>query len=303
MVRYSKNISLKNYLDLQKETIEQALEDFCDNKPDNIPCRLWESMTYSLMAGGKRLRPILCLEAAYLYTEKIEAFIPFALSLEMIHTASLIHDDLPCMDNDTLRRGKPTNHVKFGEALALMAGTSLLIAAFEYPLKQADSIPDRTRLTRALSVLMDAAGPSGIHGGQTLDTDPLSRSDSPDFVWKIAEQKTACLIEASVLIGAIAAGASEKELNILSDYSRHLGLAFQIVDDILDITSNASELGKTPGKDSEQGKITFPSVFGFEEAISLAENESRKALNEAVKLGDKGLFFQDLAIYLESRTK
>jgi geranylgeranyl diphosphate synthase type II len=303
MIRYSKNVSLKDYLNSKKETVEQALETFCDSKPENIPCRLWESMTYSLMAGGKRLRPVLCLEAASLYTEDIEPVIPFALSLEMIHTASLIHDDLPCMDNDTLRRGKPTNHVKFGEALALMAGTSLLIAAFEYPLRHAGAFPDRVRLTQALSVLMDAAGPSGIHGGQTLDTDPLSRSDSPDFVWKIAEQKTACLIQASVLTGAIAAGASEKELDILSDYSRHLGLAFQIVDDILDITSNASELGKTPGKDKEQGKVTFPATFGYERSIFLAENESHKAFDEAVKLGEKGLFFQDLAVYLESRTK
>lgn len=303
MIKYSKNVPLKDYLNSKKEMVEQALETFCDKRPEKIPCRLWESMTYSLMAGGKRLRPILCLEAASLYTEEIESIIPFALSLEMIHTASLIHDDLPCMDNDTLRRGKPTNHVKFGEALALMAGTSLLITAFEYPLKQANPDQYRPGLTRALSLLMDAAGPSGIHGGQTLDTDPLSRSDSPDFVWKIAEQKTACLIQASVLTGAIMAGASENDLNILSGYSRHLGLAFQIVDDILDITSNVSELGKTPGKDIEQDKVTFPATFGYERAVFLAESESRKALDEAVKLGGKALFFQDLAIYLESRTK
>ncbi len=300
---YSEKIPLKDFLIQRKDCVEQALNRFCCAKPEDIPTRLWDSMCYSLMAGGKRLRPILCIEAAQTFGSDLRTVMPFALALEMIHTASLIHDDLPCMDNDSLRRGKPTNHMKFGESLALMAGTSLFLTALEYPLKRCRKEIDEKTLVEALEILLKAAGPSGIHGGQTLDTDLQSQLNETDFVWKIALHKTSCLIQASVLCGATIAGANIEEFKIMSTYSKHLGLAFQIVDDILDVRSEASHLGKTPGKDQEQGKLTFISSFGYEKTVQLAREESQRALDEAVKLGLKGLFFKDLALYLENRTK
>lgn len=300
---YSKDIMIEDFMAQRRTLIEEALSSFCSNKPGLVPKRLWNSMCYSLLAGGKRLRPLLCIEAGSVFGADMNKVMPFALSLEMIHTASLIHDDLPCMDDDSLRRGKPTNHVKFGESLALMAGTSLFLTAIEYPLSICkDKISD-TRLLKAAEILVKASGPTGIHGGQTLDTDKLSRSQNNGFVWQIALQKTACLIKASVLCGATIAGASNKDLLIMESYSNHLGLAFQIVDDILDVTSEAAHLGKTPGKDAEQGKITFITSYGYEKAVQLAREESQLALNEAEKLGNMGLFFKDLAVYLETRTK
>ncbi len=303
MMLYSENIPLEDFLKHRKSSVEEALNRFCCGRPDDIPTRLWDSMCYSLMAGGKRLRPILCIEAAHAFGSDMKTIMPFALAFEMIHTASLIHDDLPCMDNDSLRRGKPTNHMKFGESLALMAGTSLFLTALEYPLKKCSGEIAEKSLLEALELLLKAAGPSGIHGGQTLDTDLQSQLHETDFVWQIALQKTSCLIQASVLCGATIAGANIEEFNILSTYSKHLGLAFQIVDDILDIKSEASHLGKTPGKDQKQGKLTFISSFGYERTVQLARKESQRALDEAVKLGLKGLFFKDLAVYLENRTK
>lgn len=300
---YSEKIALEDFLIKRKESVEQALNCFCCAKPDDIPARLWDSMCYSLMAGGKRLRPILCIEAALTFGSDLRTIMPFALALEMIHTASLIHDDLPCMDNDSLRRGKPTNHMKFGESLALMAGTSLFLIALEYPLKKCSTEIAEKNLLEALQIILKAAGPSGIHGGQTLDTDLQSQLHETDFVWKIALQKTSCLIQASVLCGATIAGANIEECKIMSTYSKHLGLAFQIVDDILDVRSEASHLGKTPGKDQEQGKLTFISSYGYDKTVQLAREESQRALDEAVKLGCKGLFFKDLALYLENRTK
>lgn len=299
---YSNKISMEDFLISGKAVVEKALISYCYDKPDGVPRRLWDAMSYSLLAGGKRVRPILCLETAEMFGADQEISMPFAVAVEMIHTASLIHDDLPCMDNDSLRRGKPTNHVKFGEPLALMAGTSLFIAAFEHAIANGRHA-GQSRTVKAVEILMKAAGPTGIHGGQTLDTDKKSQRKERNFVFDIAFYKTACLIQASAMCGAVIGGATDEELSIVKTYSRHLGLAFQIADDILDITADASSLGKTPGKDIEQGKITFPSSFGYERSVKLAEEQSQLAVEEALKLGSKGLFFADLAVYLASRSK
>lgn len=282
---------------------EHKLAEFCGSDPVNIPPRLWKSMTYSLQAGGKRIRPILCMKACEFFDLSLESCFPLALGLEIIHTASLVHDDLPSMDDDSLRRGMPTNHTVFGETLALLAGTSLFIYGLQIPLQQLPSQGFRPeRVNSAVAALAIAAGPEGIHGGQTLDTDRQSQLDSDEFVWEIARFKTACLIRAALESGALLAGASKESLKTMSSFGTHLGLAFQIVDDILDVQSEASELGKTPGKDIIQKKRTFVSSFGLNSASELAVMESEKALKIAEKLGHEGLFFRQMALFLLERS-
>jgi geranylgeranyl diphosphate synthase type II len=209
-----------------------------------------------------------------------------AAAIEFIHTASLIHDDLPCMDDDDLRRGKPTNHRMFGEHMAILAGDSLMIWAFGYALAGlALNGTDMGRALKAAVCLSEASGPLGMCGGQALDTDPESFEAGENFLYKIAEKKTADLICASVVSGAALAGVTMRDIYSLEEYGLRLGLAFQIVDDILDATGTPEELGKTPHKDEKQGKTTFVSVFGLERARSLAEEESAKAAEVAESLG------------------
>lgn len=295
--------TVKQFLSEAREYVDSALEALCTTPPAAVPERLWEAMRYSLLAGGKRLRPALCLAAGDLFGAARERLLPMALALEMVHTASLIHDDLPCMDDDTLRRGRPTNHVVYGEGLALLAGDALLAWAFAYPLERLPLLDvPASRIVRALGIFADAVGPRGICGGQVLDSDPASRKDSSAFVREIAEQKTATLIRASLLTGAILAGGEENDLQCLSDYGMHLGLAFQIVDDILDTTAPAEELGKTPGKDAVQGKTTFVSTFGLEGARKYALDVTKKAQLSIDAISGAELL-RNLAAYLEHRSR
>lgn len=294
---------IREELEKEREWVDTQLSLVCSQKPKNIPSRLWESMVYSLMAGGKRLRPILCIKAAETMGADRKEILPMALAFEMIHTASLIHDDLPAMDNDSLRRGKPTNHIIFGETLAILAGDALLAWGFEYPLFHLNrgNIPAE-RIIKAFSIFSQAIGPSGICGGQVLDTDLQSYQDNADFVLRIARQKTAILIQSSVTVGAILAGAPALAVDAFEKYGEHLGLAFQIVDDILDVTATAKVLGKTPGKDAQQEKNTFVTVWGIAEARRRALEESERA-RDALNLIDMPTsFFQDLAIFLSERS-
>ena len=286
------------------EFVESRLQGIAEALPAPAPARLRDSIMYSLTAGGKRLRPILCLKAAEVFGMGWERSLPLALGFEMIHTASLIHDDLPAMDNDVLRRGKPTNHVLFGESLAILAGDALLAWAFEYPLtKLAEADIAADRICEAMRIMANACGPFGICGGQVLDTDPESMEDGADFPFKVAAQKTAVLISACVESGAVLGGADRKDAGAFRAYGTHLGATFQMVDDILDVTSSAEELGKTPGKDATQNKKTFVSLFGLEETRSLAKTESEMAV-EAIRgiKGDTG-FFEALSGYLVERTR
>jgi geranylgeranyl diphosphate synthase type II len=286
-----------------REFFETGLEEFCSRPLMSAPPRLAEAMFYSLRAGGKRLRPVLCIKSAEIFGLGGREIMPMALALEMIHTASLIHDDLPAMDDDDLRRGKPTNHRLFGEGAAILAGDALMALAFEHPLA---SLPrfglPSDRICRALLVLARALGPSGICGGQILDIDEGSREESPEFPMKVAKQKTAVLISASVLTGAIIAGADDNSLSALEGYGERLGTAFQIVDDILDVTAPAETLGKTPGKDEAQNKRTFVAVHGLDGARKLAEQQTALAALalEGVK-GDSS-FLCLLSDYLRERT-
>ena len=281
--------------------IDGEIEAFCARSTPLVPPRLRDSMAYSLLAGGKRLRPALCLKGAELFGIARERAFPLALSFEMIHTASLIHDDLPAMDDDVLRRGKATNHVLFGEATAILAGDALMALAFEHPLCELPGKGiDARRICSALLLLASALGPSGICGGQVLDMDGEIQSD--ESPWRIARQKTAVLLSASVTTGAIIGGADEEAQASLRAYGNHLGTAFQIVDDILDVTSTAEELGKTPGKDAAQNKKTFVTAYGMEKARPLAAEQTAMAVTALENLPGDTAFFSGLAEYLTERT-
>ena len=287
-----------------RKVFEAELVDFCDNPRIKMPKRMQNAMFYSLTAGGKRLRPILCLAVAEQCGISPQRAMPMAMALEMIHTASLIHDDLPCMDNDDLRRGKPTNHKIFGESLSLLAGTSLIVWAFGYPLSllPAMGIPSE-RVVRAVGVLAEATGPSGIYGGQVLDTDKLSQTDDRDFVQQIAYLKTSVLINAAIVCAAILGETSDEDLQCYDDYGTHLGMMFQIVDDILDATGTAEELGKTPGKDEQQDKLTFVTAYGIEGARNLAMEEAQLAKSALEPLFPEGDLLIDLVDYLINRNR
>jgi geranylgeranyl diphosphate synthase type II len=284
------------------DKIEIALERAINCNKERVPARLMESMAYSLTAGGKRLRPMLCLAAAENGGAGPDTAMPMALALEFMHTASLIHDDLPCMDNDDLRRGKPTNHKAFGECLALIAGDALMIWSFGYALSGllGNGVPEG-RAARAVSVLAEASGPEGMCGGQVLDTDIMSQKSGCDFVYQIAGKKTAALIRASVVTGAMIAGREETAIRAYADYGAHLGLAFQIEDDILDATGASEQLGKTPGKDSDQNKLTFVSAYGLDGARRLAAEESGAAAEALSPLGEEAELLTELAKQLVNR--
>jgi geranylgeranyl diphosphate synthase type II len=267
------------------------------------PHRLMEAMAYSLKAGGKRLRPALCLSVAEICGECPDRAMPMAIAIEFMHTASLIHDDLPCMDDDDLRRGHPTSHRVFGESMAVLAGDSLMIWSFGYALSglaEAGTLAERA--ARAAAMLSEASGPAGMCGGQALDTDPESAEPGGDFVYSIAGKKTAALIRASVATGAVIGGGSDEDVGRWADYGLHLGLAFQIVDDILDVTGTPERLGKTPGKDEAQNKVTFVSSYGLDGARRRAAEESEAAAAAlSGASGDCGIMI-DLARELACRS-
>ncbi len=242
---------------------------------ENIPNRLRDSMRYSLEAGGKRLRPVLCLTSAMLFESDVEKILPFASAIEMIHTYSLIHDDLPAMDDDDLRRGKPSNHKAFDEATAILAGDGLLTDAFGL-MCMAD-VPPAT-LVEAIREFALAAGSSGMVGGQALDMMYTGGAAiSFDDLKEMHAMKTGALIRASCLCGAILAGADGEGRRHVADFGRELGIAFQIVDDILDIVSDTATLGKPAGSDIEKRKNTYPALLGLEESKSLACSHAEAA--------------------------
>jgi len=239
--------------------------------PNEPPERLHEAMRYSVFAGGKRLRPILAILAYRWAGGEEDVIYPPACALELIHTYSLIHDDLPCMDDDDLRRGKPTNHRVFGEAIAVLAGDALHALAFELLAKSGK--------IRIIEDVAKAIGTVGLVGGQVFDIEAEEKPPSGEMVERIHLGKTAALLTVSLRVGAILADASEKNLNAITEYGRKMGLAFQIIDDILDITADEDKLGKPVGSDSERGKMTYPEVYGIERSREIATD-----LIEAAKI-------------------
>ena len=259
------------------------------------PCRLHEAMRYSMFAGGKRLRPGLAKAAFDMFGGKGDKIWLATSALEMLHTFSLIHDDLPCIDNDDYRRGKLTSHKKFGEATAVMAGDALCIHAFE--------MMGKTGNAKAIELLAHLLGTYGMIGGEMTDIECEGKTVDLEIVDYIHYHKTAALIEASLLVGAMLADASEKDMEIIRNYGRSIGLAFQIVDDILDIVSTTEELGKDAGSDIEKGKATYPSIVGLEKS----RERARELYEESIKALD-GLkcdtsILRSIAAYIITRVK
>ena len=259
-----------------------------------IPEMLFRAMDYSLQAGGKRLRPVLLLAACEAAGGDVQEAIPFACALEMIHTYSLIHDDLPAMDNDDLRRGKPTNHKVFGEGMAILAGDGLLSAAMELMLRSAVRMGTQ-RGVRAAEAIARRAGVTGMVAGQVMDVTGEGGAPDREKVLYIHAHKTADLLTAPVEAGLWLAGAPEESIRAGCDYGYHLGLAFQMVDDVLDVTSETAVLGKTVGKDAQEGKLTWVALYGVEGARRDAAEHIRLAQEAAQRMGENMNFFKTLA--------
>lgn len=268
-------MTLQQYLADQTHLIEQTLDRSVPS--ESIPPEtIHKAMRYSLFAGGKRIRPILCMAAAAAVSDAPTGVEDAACTLELIHTYSLIHDDLPALDNDDLRRGRPTCHKVFGDAMAILAGDALLTLAFELLSNLPHADPCRkTRLVHELATASGTVG--GMIAGQVHDLEGEHQHATAQLLERIHRAKTGALLRCSVRMGAIYAGADEEQLAALSRYGEHIGLAFQIVDDILDVEQPSEKLGKTAGKDAEQHKITFPVVYGLERSHQMAEQERLNA--------------------------
>ncbi|WP_315443507.1 farnesyl diphosphate synthase [uncultured Selenomonas sp.] len=282
----------------RQELVERALQEELANTAI-LDEKLRESMAYSLMADGKRLRPILLMAAADAVGVDGTRFLPVACALEMIHTYSLIHDDLPAMDNDELRRGKPTNHVVYGEGTAILAGDALLTLAFTVILRQKDVSAEA--LLRVVDEISRAAGAEGMVGGQMLDLEAENRQISIDELRRVHMGKTGALFRAALRSGAILAGAAEDQLEALTAYANHFGLAFQITDDILDVIGTAEEIGKPVGSDEKNHKSTYVSLTSLEDAQDLARRTVQEAESDLYIFGERAAFLRELVGYLVNR--
>lgn len=282
-------MSTKETLQGYKERLEAYLDAL---SLFGAPDKLKEAMRYSLLGGGKRLRGCLLLMSCGLAGGDLNEALPFAAALEMIHAYSLIHDDLPAMDNDTLRRGKPTNHVVFGEAMAILAGDGLLTHAFEIM-----AASDHPRAFRALGEIAKAAGVGGMLGGQVLDVTNEGSAPEKTLVEEIQRGKTAALLTAPVTAGLILGGADEKQIEAGRAYGYHLGMAFQIVDDILDVEGDPALMGKTLGKDAEEGKLTWPACVGISQARRDAAAHIEAAVQALSVFGGDADDLKDLALF------
>ena len=262
---------MQAYIDL----VDNALKEYI-KEADTPQKKIYDAMTYSLFAGGKRLRPVIMLMTAKMCGAAPDTVLPFACAMEMIHTYSLIHDDLPAMDNDDLRRGKPTNHKVFGEAIAILAGDALLTKAFEVALWNSQTAEPK-RVLRALDDLSKASGADGMIGGQVIDIE--SHDEDLELLKYLHSLKTGAIIRASGIIGAILAGADDEQINAIDSFCYNLGIAFQIQDDILDVTGTSEELGKPIGSDEENNKSTYVTLLGLEKSQELVKEYTGKAVD------------------------
>jgi geranylgeranyl pyrophosphate synthase len=311
-------VNFDSYLEVRRKEIESALEAFLSTPPA-IPPVIADAMRYSLLGGGKRLRPLLVLASAEGVAQAVgasesaarDAALPAACAIEMIHTYSLIHDDLPSMDDDQLRRGRPTSHVVHGEGMAVLAGDGLQAEAFRLLAREPQGYHPTLMLRklRVISLIADAAGAPGMVGGQAIDLDAVAPGPNrtatpltPDGLRDMHARKTGALIRASVAAGAVMGGATDALFATLDAYGTEMGLAFQIVDDILDEEGNAATLGKTAGKDRAAGKPTYPAFFGLDGSRQLASachDKARQALEKAGLLDSR---LDDIAAWIVDRT-
>lgn len=270
-------------------------------KQENHQAAIYGAMEYSLFSGGKRIRPVLCAACTELFGGNAEDAMPFACAIEMIHTYSLIHDDLPCMDDDDLRRGKPTNHVVYGEAMAVLAGDALLNCAFETALNYSKVSPAVT--LEALKIIATMSGTEGMIGGQVIDLE--SEGTEIDSVTLMAMHvcKTGALMMASAKAGALVGGGTKEDVLNMEKFARYLGVAFQIKDDILDVESTTEVLGKPVGSDSDNEKTTFVTLYGLEQSKKMLEDYTRMATETLEPYGERADFLKGLADFLLQRDR
>jgi geranylgeranyl diphosphate synthase type II len=290
-------MKLPDFFEQDRQLVEQSLEQLLPAA--NIPpASIHQAMRYSVFAGGKRVRPILCLEAARIFNPDIAPALPVASAFEFIHTYSLIHDDLPAIDNDDLRRGKPTCHKQFTEALAILAGDALLTLAFEV---LATAPLEAERRAAVLAEVARAAGTRGMVGGQVADIEAEGKSVTAEQLEYIHRSKTAALIRAAVVAGALCGGAGAADAERLREFGENIGWAFQVVDDILDVEETSAALGKTAGKDQAQNKATYPALFGLERSHEFASQLAAKAMAALEPYGERAANLRALGEFIASR--
>jgi geranylgeranyl diphosphate synthase type II len=300
-------MDVKRYLQEKKEIVDEALERYFPNPLAGEPAfvaTLQEAMRYSLFSGGKRIRPILSIAAFEAVGGEGDRILPFACALEMIHTYSLIHDDLPAIDNDDYRRGRPTCHKVFGEAIGILAGDALLTEAFRLmsdPSRQEDFSGNEGLILRVINEVAYAAGISGMVGGQVVDVESEGREVDPSTVQYIHTHKTGAMILVSVRVGAKIGGATEKVLAAMTSYGEKIGLTFQIADDLLNIEGDAAALGKSIGSDRSKGKATYPSVLGLTESKKRARELTESALDALTPFGREADSLREIARFIISR--
>lgn len=297
-------LNFKKNLEKRTNEAEKVIKEFLP-KEEGIQKIICEAMNYSVLGGGKRLRPVLMQATYELFGGKGEAIRPFMAAMEMIHTYSLVHDDLPAMDNDILRRGRETTHVKFDEGIAILAGDALLNYAFETAIRAFDYEEDSKKVAEALKILSKKAGIYGMIGGQTVDIEAEKGkfAMNEEILMFIHENKTAALIEGSMMIGAILAGATKEEVSSIEKIASDIGIAFQIQDDILDVTGCEEVLGKPIGSDEKNDKLTFVTLKGIEKAKEEVAKLSKDAVSGIKNFEKEEHFLSELTIYLIDREK
>jgi geranylgeranyl diphosphate synthase type II len=291
-------MKLSSFFEEDRIAVDAALERLLPTDASPPPS-IHTAMRYSVFAGGKRMRPILCLETARIFTSDVTPALHPACAIEFIHTYSLIHDDLPALDNDDLRRGKPTCHKKFGEAIAILAGDALLTLAFES--LAATPVPAERRVSILTEVATAAGTRNGMVGGQVADLEAEGKRIDPQMLEYIHRSKTAALIRASITAGALCAGAAPDEVARLRRFGETIGWAFQVTDDILDVEESSAALGKTAGKDIAQQKATYPAVYGLERSHAIAKELATDAIAELAPYSDRASRLREIAEYLVLR--
>ena len=292
-------MDIKEIITEKADIINKVMRGYTEHE-NNPQSLIYEAMNYSLFAGGKRIRPVIMLLVCDMLSGDENEVMPFACAMEMIHTYSLIHDDLPAMDNDDYRRGKLTNHKKYGEAIAILAGDALLNKAFETVTSAV--YKDSSRAIKAMSVLSKSSGTEGMIGGQTVDIESEGKKISPDELLYLHSLKTGAIIRSSGVIGAIMAGAGNDEIKAVDEYCKNLGIAFQIQDDLLDILGNEEILGKATGSDSANEKTTFVTLYGIEESKKAVDSYTEKACSALDVFGSKAQQLKALAYLLVNRS-
>ncbi len=291
-------MKLPEFFEEDRREVEAALDKLLPPETTR-PASIHRAIRYSVFAGGNRIRPILCLEAARVFDAAPKAALPVACALEFIHTYSLIHDDLPALDNDDLRRGKPTCHKQFGEATAILAGDALLTLAFE---TLATAPVEPARRVEVIREVATAAGTrDGMVGGQVADLEAEGRDVEPEMLEYIHRSKTAALIRASAVAGALCGGAGEADVARLQRFGESIGWAFQVVDDILDVEESSGALGKTAGKDQAQKKATYPGLYGLEKSHELARELALRAIEQLAPYAERARRLRELAEFLVLR--